>query len=476
MSEYLLSMFKDTSQMNSSINNYRRESKGATANDKATEVVKSKITFFSCILQVFQSFFRSSKHQGWTEKDLMRIPSLTFDPTTSYNTALITRVYASTFRSASLLNNSSLGLDDGSAGMSSVSVAHLCTSLTSHWSGLTLTEGVLPNESIVTLLDVCAVCLQLSSHALADAAPAYLAFISGALAYFPYSSKEAAVAVPNSATDKFARALSQTLNVALCELILQLPDTVAAGEYAVANGYLTTLLEDCAQSRGEVVGPQVEVERLVRALGLVLARSNRLEGSPVSTQTLLTLRLYRRVLDLVPGSDPSVIAICSCTCDFAIGYTGYAGDFESSGLCLLLLDLLYLFIQIPSLVSSGFYSERVTQSLLQLVQKFPMTDEVSISRCSEMLCIYLAFRGAKALYIEVASTVRTTILDTIYYCSPDSLTIILPLLQKVLVDPSIEPCEITYFCNILFARYFCNQHNSVSAFNYIIACMIDDKK
>lgn len=462
LTEYLLAMLRDATQLGCVINHFKRDKK----HDKPAKELKTKLTFLSCIVQVLVSFFRviQAERQGGTTDCI----DLVFDASSPHNGIITLRKMHHNHHLV-LVNNNGTSLVT-SACIPDTLVIDLLAFLTTLWSQHLLTESALPNESSEVLITLSALVTHMHIFLNPTTCAHFGTMLKVAFSFFPYSSKEADVALPNSTVQLQSSYLVQSLNISLCELVLQIDASLpSCNEYSMANQFLAHTL-DAHLHRKVVENVEireqsiVQIERCVKAVGRILL--NDVSVLAIG-EVMRTINAFLGIINqLVTMNDsitltaniPLLLAVYTCTCDFVEHKLSHlSADLEQSGLITSLLSIISSYnktlIYLPA--EPGYYSERLLSAFLCIVRQYPVTLPTNVELASSIIrSTFTSEETQCALYSRASHALRLVLLNSLYFVPDLSFNEELPNALNVVASckPMVKE-EMAQLLTTLYQRY-----------------------
>ena len=403
-------MLRDSSQMSSTINFFKRES--TVKKSASNESKNSSMTFLSCILQILQAFFKT-EHQRDGAKHA-EPASLTFDRSSATNGVCLLRGY-----SYSLLP-SQLNLAVTSSASDKISnhiIIALCDFLAVLWGNTSISESVVSNDASTTLIEICKVGGLLCTGSDSVAHPSYVKFLQKAFIHYPYISRESTISTSDSSSAIIGSSLSRQLNIHLTELVLQTGES-SKSEYVAGMTYLTDTLNDymdSLQNKSSRVFPPAHVERIIRAWGTVFKTSRIDTNSVVST-----LQLFQSLADQCVSScsaENSAMLLClySCTCEYVeiLSTNAECSSDAAVGLSVI-IDIFKTFVAAWKVLSENdlaHHCQRIVRSFLTVLRQFPLDDDMLVGSCSDFFSSIIE----DGIIERCPADVRGKLIETLLY-------------------------------------------------------------
>ena len=423
-------MLQDSSQLGNMVPHFKREGTKKAATSQIREGATTNTTFLACIMHIIHSFLRVSKSRSETGLSAFSGAAVaTFDSSSSHNAALFLRRY---YRSCPMAATESAGSERGRPFIASS--VRLFSLLSGFWSGFTLTENTVSNESLTTMTEICSVA-SLLAQCLEPLPEECMRFIELCFSNFPYSSQEAALAFPNSSAEKSSRAIASSLNISLCELILRLPVSSSSAHFSRVTLFLTSslnkhldLAQTCAETKAEGLEglPSGLLERIVKLMGLMLIVCC-IEDGNTTNQIISSLQLFNRVVSLPldgvqlnAAASHAVLtsAVYSCVADWIPKIP--SSILSQSEVLLPLLQLLSTIH--TSRVGPGYLLERILTASLFIFQTVPLSENAGdfVHRLLAPFC-ELSSEAEGCLFLRCAPLTQERISHLLHYCPPDLL-------------------------------------------------------
>ena len=444
-------MLCDDSQLNSAMNNFKREStvkKSASDHKPGTDSSKGTMTFLVCILQILQAFFRTAFLDDISgRRDLI---TLEFSSSSSLNAALVLRGFSYSLLPSQL----DLNVTSSPEKISNTAIMSLCNFFAKLWSNISISESIVTNESILKLTEICQVLSQLHAGINSLTFPSFLSFLEKAFENFPYVSKEFTVAVPGSSLALSSERLAQSLNLYLTELIL-LTSQSSTKEYVSGTVYLSDCLDaqvGSMQSSTIASPTSAHLERTIKAWGIVFKKSYSITPSVTAT-----LNLFQRLADCcitssAVNNDSMLRNIYSCTCEFVEILSANSTDVTQS--TDVYSSVLKIFSTLPKSWKSipgepGFHSRKVISSFLVMLRRFPCEEESLIGLCSE------SFRGLldrEGIFDCCTGDIRTLTMELLAFVPNETYVACVHRFAIILAQRKVTCSEIEYFFNVVYLR------------------------
>ena len=444
-------MLRDSSQLNSTINYFKRESTvKKSASDHSSNNSKSATTFLACILHILQAFFKTAFQRDSAKNSEPAF--LSFDRSSSLKGVCLLRGYSHSLLPSQL---NLAAVSSTSDGIPSHAISSLCDFFAVLWSNTSLSESVVSNASILTMTEICKVAGLLFAGTDSASLPSYFKFLEKAFENYPYISRESTVSAPDSSSAISGSKLSRLLNIHLTELVLQTGESDKV-EYIAGINYLTDSLNDyvsCLQGTSSSTLRAAHVERVISAWGTVFKTSNCSSDVVAST-----LALFKRLADEgsssgSPENYAMLFCIYNCTCEFVDTLSTNADcSSDASGERLVVMGIFKTFAiawrDLPG-EDSAHYCRRIVESFLKLLRQFPHDEETLIAVISDLFSSLLDSGG---ILERCSAEVRARLMEALLYLPKQTYVASVHRFAVTLAQRVELQSEVEQFFSVVYVR------------------------